>query len=784
MSSSPFDQDQQVSAELGLSFSPPPLLAISEPALSSLFGSSPSLSPLPVDDPAEVDLSSSPAAMFLSAFSPVVSEASLAPDDEGASVAGYTLGPIVGHGGFSIIRTASSAQGGTVAVKIIRRSEVDKQADPAQARKSVSREAEVWASLNHEHILPLFTVTHTPYADFFFTAYCPAGSLFDILKRDGRPALPQDDAGMMFRQVVRGLRYMHEVAGYVHGDLKPENVLVDEMGVCKIGDFGMTRKIGEIVDGVESDEEEAGEKKSNSLYRSRTISQAQLQAAHLSLGRQATGKLPYHLSLMRHHGAHARHRTSSPYPASCTQAALPNRGFAPGSLPYAAPELLLSPNNSTPHAADPAQDIWALGVMLYTLLTGRLPFSDSFEPRLQMKILHGVFEMPQGVGRSAERALRGCIERSVPNRWTIAMVDEVAWGIGWGSAADDVTPPSEDVPCTTSRSPSRSRVNEQPAERGSHRSTSRVVRSASRSTSAVRTSSRSKSRAPHHPHDRDAATPPSYHHPLLQTDAHPAHPLPTQPSFSSLTNAILRTSSVSSSDSSSSSSGPHDSAIILQPSFSLSSESTSTSDVNVTGVLPRGRMPRPRFPTVDDASVSVSVSVSRSQSPNEPATPRDRSVDLLRSRHKSPLSRPVPSLSTPDLEQHTVEGLELDALEEDARWARARSPHSESDGLAVRSLSRDCDGYGGNRDEDHSWERERSRARGRAFSRSRDELRKVMRNGSMPPALSPTRPSAWTHTHTHMSSGVKGGGTGAVTPATPIPIPGAAQATRSRSLGF
>ena len=36
-----------------------------------------------------------------------------------------------------------------------------------------------------------------------------------------------------------------------------------------------------------------------------------------------------------------------------------------------------------------------------------------------------------------------------------------------------------------------------------------------------------------------------------------------------------------------------------------------------------------------------------------------------------------------------------------------------------------------------------SRSRGRAFSRSRDALRRVMRNESMPPALSPTRPSAW-----------------------------------------
>ncbi|KAH9932759.1 kinase-like protein [Epithele typhae] len=597
--------------------------------------------------------------MFLSVFSPTHSERSLAPDDEGATVAGYTLGPVVGHGGFSIIRTASSPQGGTVAVKIVKRADLDKQPNPTQARKSLDREADTWASLNHEHILPLFTVTHTPHADFFFTAYCPAGSLFDILKRDGRPALPQDDAGMMFRQVVRGLRYMHE-AGFVHGDMKLENVLVDDMGVCKICDFGMTRQIGEEVDCghlAQDDGDAEREKKYGGPQRARTISQAHTPA-HRPLGHQA--------------GA---------------SATVPNRGFAQGSLPYAAPELLHSPSSTTSYVAHPAQDVWALGVMLYTLLTGKLPFSDSFEPRLQMKILRGVFEMPLGIGRSAEQVLHGCIERSVADRWTVAMVDELAWGIGWGSATDDVSPPPEAIRASRSTSRSKPRQEHIVEDRDTRRSASRSASHASRSRSAAR--HRSTSRTPaHHPYE-NAYHNPLHPHPLLKTDSHPAqpHPLPTQPSFSSLTQAILRTSS-----SSSESSSVHDSAIVMQP---LSPCSTTYSVLSDRAH--RGRLPRPRVHTVED------ISLSRSRSPHSemPMTPKDVSLDAPRRRRpKSPAAH------------MQLRSEDLNTLDEDdiAQWSLA----SDTAGPVSRGR--------------------------RADSGPRDR-----RNESMPPVLDAGRASAWTN---------------------------------------
>ncbi|KAL0574784.1 hypothetical protein V5O48_007176 [Marasmius crinis-equi] len=445
--------------------------------------------PILQSDPAP-PVASSPAAMFLSAFCspPSTPVKSILPDDEGQIVAGHTLGPVIGYGGFSTIRRAHSASGDVVAVKIVRKSDLANQGDSSQARQRLDHETKVWSSLSHEHILPLFTSVHTSYADFFITLFCPCGSLFDILKRDGCPALPQDDAGMMFRQVVRGLRYLHEVVGYVHRDLKLENVLVDETGTCKIGDFGMARKIGEILEEDIEDEEEFVPP-TGSLHRAASVSNA--SPVNNPPRRTGLGGMPLHHTLMRHQ----RHRTPTSTPGSHAPPSV--KLIQPGSLPYAAPELLSPPSAPGVRPPDPAQDMWALGVMLYALLTGRLPFVDSFEPRLQMKILHAVYDIPHGIGSGAERILKGCLDRNVSSRWTIAMVDEVSWGVGWGT--ESVAMVSDEELRTQTQSRSRSRVAdihvpETPAwDHETNRSAASADVASRRSVSRAR---RSLSRAP------------------------------------------------------------------------------------------------------------------------------------------------------------------------------------------------------------------------------------------------------------------------------------------------
>ncbi|KIK41372.1 hypothetical protein CY34DRAFT_806179 [Suillus luteus UH-Slu-Lm8-n1] len=435
-------------------------------------------------------VSMSPAMMFLSAFSP--SAVPQSPDAEGALIRGYVLGPTIGIGGFSIIKRAYSPSGGIVAVKIVRRSDLEKQTDPSLARRRLNHEAEVWASLCHEHTLPLFFTEHTPNADYYFSLFCPAGSLHDILLRDGRPALPHDDVGMTFRQIVRGVRYLHEVAGYVHRDIKLENVLVDEMGICRICDFGMTRKIGEADD----DEPLCDADDHSVVHRHRSTSHWSAKS---------------NLSTLRHRGSR-RHRISTPFGGN-PPPVHSSHVFQQGSLPYASPELL-QPKASRFNGANPAQDIWALGVLLYALLTGHLPFNDSFEPRLQMKILHGVYDIPSGISRGTELVLKGCLERSVRTRWTIAMVDEMAWGVGLDD--NDTLPVADEdkfelvdypSPRSPSLSQSRSRTcawrdnNSIPShtEEAPPRRTSRSLSHASFSTASslsTRCTSRSVSRPP------------------------------------------------------------------------------------------------------------------------------------------------------------------------------------------------------------------------------------------------------------------------------------------------
>lgn len=69
------------------------------------------------------------------------------------------------------------------------------------------------------------------------------GELYQRIKSSPKRRLQEEDARFYFACVAQGLSYMHRL-GFVYRDLKPENVMIDDMGYAVIVDLGFCKNIG------------------------------------------------------------------------------------------------------------------------------------------------------------------------------------------------------------------------------------------------------------------------------------------------------------------------------------------------------------------------------------------------------------------------------------------------------------------------------------------------------------------------------------------------------------
>ncbi len=91
-------------------------------------------------------------------------------------------------------------------------------------------------TLAHPHILPIYAYGEVGGSPYLITPYMMNGSLADLLKRQGPYAY--DDVAFVLEQLVAGLAYAHN-KGFIHGTLKPANILVRDEGVFQVAGFGL-----------------------------------------------------------------------------------------------------------------------------------------------------------------------------------------------------------------------------------------------------------------------------------------------------------------------------------------------------------------------------------------------------------------------------------------------------------------------------------------------------------------------------------------------------------------
>ncbi|OHT09573.1 CAMK family protein kinase [Tritrichomonas foetus] len=94
-----------------------------------------------------------------------------------------------------------------------------------------------------------------------------------------------------------------------------------------------------------------------------------------------------------------------------------------GSPAYASPELING------HHYDQKTDIWSLGIILYHMVTGHLPFMDCNIQRLFTKIVKTDFEIPDYLSTEFEliALLRGMLEKNPQKRYSINEVMQSPW---------------------------------------------------------------------------------------------------------------------------------------------------------------------------------------------------------------------------------------------------------------------------------------------------------------------------------------------------------------------
>src|SRR5918997_2294020 len=112
-----------------------------------------------------------------------------------------------------------------------------------ESRQRILREGRIGARLQHAHVISMFDVVVHEDRPWLVMEYLPSRSLAQVLGEKG--ALEPREVADVGRQVADGLAAAH-VAGVVHRDVKPGNVLIAEDGRVKLTDFGVSRAVDDV----------------------------------------------------------------------------------------------------------------------------------------------------------------------------------------------------------------------------------------------------------------------------------------------------------------------------------------------------------------------------------------------------------------------------------------------------------------------------------------------------------------------------------------------------------
>jgi serine/threonine protein kinase/tetratricopeptide (TPR) repeat protein len=162
----------------------------------------------------------------------------------GETVSHYEVLEKLGEGGMGVVYKARDLRlQRFVALKFL-------PPEVTATAESVARfeaEARAISALNHPHIATIHAMDEIDGSRFLVLEFLPGGTLRERLReyRDRNQPFPIREAVSQAIEMAEGLGHAHR-NGFVHRDMKPENVMFTAEGLLRITDFGLAKSAGSI----------------------------------------------------------------------------------------------------------------------------------------------------------------------------------------------------------------------------------------------------------------------------------------------------------------------------------------------------------------------------------------------------------------------------------------------------------------------------------------------------------------------------------------------------------
>ncbi|XP_059142609.1 uncharacterized protein LOC131930215 [Physella acuta] len=147
---------------------------------------------------------------------------------------------LIGRGTFASVYDVELSDGSIpnkLAVKAITICSIDKE----KAKKTIDAEKSVLNRLNHERIVPVYTMHEHELTLYIFMERFSMGTLDNHISKKG--ALDEDTTRMYTKQILEGVAYLHEEK-FIHRDIKGANVLLESSTSIRLADFGTAKLLG------------------------------------------------------------------------------------------------------------------------------------------------------------------------------------------------------------------------------------------------------------------------------------------------------------------------------------------------------------------------------------------------------------------------------------------------------------------------------------------------------------------------------------------------------------